>query len=63
MIWFKGFPFWKLVTSVRGIRVEVIWVEDRIWRRQAEIWWTDTQCMEGEKERDALCWKVEWILT
>ena len=43
--------------------MEVIWVEDRIWRRQAEIWWTDTQCMEGEKERDALCWKVEWILT
>ena len=62
MIWCKGFPFWYLVTGVRRIRVEVIWLKDRIWRRQAQIWWPDTQYREGERERDVLCWNADWIL-
>ena len=44
VIWCKGFPFWNLVIGVSGLRVEVIWGEDRIWRRQVQIWRPDNQC-------------------
>ena len=63
VIWCKGFPFWHLVKGVSLIKVEGIWGEYRRWRRQAHRWWPDTKWREGEKEKDALCWKVDWILT
>ena len=63
VIWCKEFPFWHLVTGVIGLRVEGIWGEDKIWRRQAHIWWPGTKWIEGEKKKDALCWKVDWTFT
>ena len=41
MIWCKGFTLWNLVTGVSGLRVGVIWEEDRRRRRQAHRWRTD----------------------
>ena len=63
MIWCKGFTFWNLVTGVSRLRVKEIWGEYKRWRCQAHRWWTDTEWSEGDKQKDALCWKVEWILT
>ena len=63
VIWYNGFPFWNLVTGFIGLKVDVIWGEDRIWISQAQRWWPDNQWIEGEREGDALCWKADWIIT
>ena len=63
MIWCKGFPLWHLVISVIGLRVDVIWVDDRRWIIKSQSYWPETQLIEGYWEGDALCWKADWILT